>query len=193
MNINIPGIDTQQAIKNSGSMEMFMELLTDVYKLIDDKSDQVEAYLNEKDISRYTVLVHSLKTTCQMIGAMDLREQFYTLEMLGKENQLEQIQELTPAVLNSFRDLKPYLAPYASSTNEATLAYDRNAVSEYLHKLISAMDDFALDEAEAAINALLAYNYDDTIGNQIHKLEGLVANLDYDEARDLATEILKAI
>lgn len=193
MNINIPGIDTQQAIKNSGSMEMFMELLTDVYKLIDDKSDQVEAYLDEKDISRYTVLVHSLKTTCQMIGAMDLREQFYTLEKLGKENQLEQIEKLTPAVLKSFRDLKPYLAPYASSTNEATLAYDRIAVSEYLHKLISAMDDFALDEAEAAINALLAYNYDDSIGNQIHKLEGLVANLDYDEARDLATEILKEI
>ena len=85
------------------------------------------------------------------------------------------------------------MAPYVSSTNEATLAYDRNAVSEYLHKLISAMDDFALDEAEAAINALLTYNYDDSIDNQIHKLEGLIANLDYDEARDLATEILKEI
>ena len=193
MNINIPGIDIQQAIKNSGSTELFLELLNDVYKLMDDKSNHVEAYMNEKDISNYTVLVHSLKTTCQMIGAMELREQFYNLEMLGKENQLEQIEKLTPAVLNSFRSLKPYLAPYASESKEAILAFDRNEVSELLQNLMSAMNDFSLDKAEDAINALRTYNYEDSIASKIKELESLVSNLDYDEAKELSEEILRQL
>ena len=193
MNINIPGINTQQAIKNSGSLEIFMELLNDVYKLIDDKSNMVETYLVEKDISRYTVLVHSLKTTCQLIGAMELREQFYTLEKLGKENQLEQLQELTPTVLKSFRGLKPYLAPYVNSANEASLDFNKNAISEYLHNLISAMDNFALDEADDSIKALLSYKYEESLSTKIQKLDNLVSNLDYEEAKELATEILNQL
>ena len=31
MEINIPGIDIEKAIKNSGSQELFIELLGDVY------------------------------------------------------------------------------------------------------------------------------------------------------------------
>lgn len=193
MNINIPGIYTQQAIKNSGSLELFLELLNDVYKLIDDKSNMVETYLVEKDISRYTVLVHSLKTTCQLIGAMELREQFYTLEKLGKENQLEQLQELTPTVLKSFRGLKPYLAPYANSANEASLDFNKNAISECLHNLISAMDNFALDEADDSIKTLLSYKYEESLGTKIQKLDNLVSNLDYEEAKELATEILNQL
>ena len=193
MNINIPGINTQQAIKNSGSLELFLDLLNDVYKLIDDKSNMVETYLVEKDISRYTVLVHSLKTTCQLIGAMELREQFYTLEKLGKENQLEQLQELTPTVLKSFRDLKPYLAPYVNSANEASLDFNKNAISECLHNLISAMDNFALDKADDSIKALLSYKYEESLGNKIQKLDNLVSNLDYEEAKELATEILNQL
>ena len=193
MNINIPGINTQQAIKNSGSLELFLELLNDVYKLIDDKSNMVETYLVEKDISRYTVLVHSLKTTCQLIGAMELREQFYTLEKLGKENQLEQLQELTPTVLKSFRGLKPYLAPYVNSANEASLDFNKNAISECLHNLISAMDNFALDEADDSIKTLLSYKYEESLGTKIQKLDNLVSNLDYEEAKELATEILNQL
>ena len=193
MNINIPGINTQQAIKNSGSLELFLELLNDVYKLIDDKSNMVETYLVEKDISRYTVLVHSLKTTCQLIGAMELREQFYTLEKLGKENQLEQLQELTPTVLKSFRGLKPYLAPYVNSANEASLDFNKNAISECLHNLISAMDNFALDEADDSIKTLLSYKYEESFGTKIQKLDNLVSNLDYEEAKELATEILNQL
>ena len=45
MNINIPGIDVEKAIKNAGSEELFIELLGDVYKLMDDKVASVESNL----------------------------------------------------------------------------------------------------------------------------------------------------
>ncbi len=79
MNINIPGINADAAIQNSGSEELFYELLGDVYKIIDEKSDLVETHLRENDIRNYTVQVHALKTTCRMNGAIDLGENFFPL------------------------------------------------------------------------------------------------------------------
>ncbi len=72
MSINIPGIDTNKAITNCGSLETFTELLRDVYHLIDEKSNLVETYIKENDIKNYTILVHSLKTTCRTTGAAEL-------------------------------------------------------------------------------------------------------------------------
>ena len=113
MNVNIPGLDVETAIKNCGSEELFTEILGDIYKLMDEKCNLVESYLAQKNIPNYTTQVHALKTNCRMIGAKELGEKFFTLEKLGKENNLEQIEKLTPEVLNSFKALKPYLEPFS--------------------------------------------------------------------------------
>lgn len=192
MDFNIPGIDEEKAIKNSGSLELFTELLGDVYKLMDEKTSLIETYLKDNDIKNYTVLVHSLKTTCRMIGATKLGEDFFTLEKLGKENNLEQIKKLTPDVLNSFRSLKPYLEPFVYSTAPQN-SFDKDAFSAILKKLIAAIDDFDLGAADSAVRQLFTYNCNDELSGRLKKLDSLVTNLDYDDARHLATKILESL
>ncbi len=190
MNINIPGIDVDKAVKNSGSMELFTELLGDVYKIIDEKSDLVETYLKEKDLPNYTVQVHALKTTCRMIGAMDLGEEFFTLEKLGKENNLEQAEKLTPDVLKSFRSLKPYLEPYAPKNAGPKNEFDKESVSAILNRLLGAIADFDLGTAEEATKQLTSYNYNEALSKKLESLDKLISNLDYDEAKELIMQIL---
>jgi HPt (histidine-containing phosphotransfer) domain-containing protein len=190
MNINIPGIDIENAIKNSGSEELFIELLGDVYKLMDEKSDLVETYLRDKDLKNFTIQVHSLKTTCRMIGAIDLGEDFFSLEKLGKENNLEQIEELTPDILNSFRALKPYLEPYASKNSEPQNSFDKDAIAAILNKLLSAIDDFDLASSEEFTKQLLSYKCDKELSEKLKSLDNLVSSLDYDEAKELSKQIL---
>ena len=193
MNINIPGIDTGKGIINSGSLELYKDLLNDVYRLIDEKCALVESYLSGNDIQNYTVQVHSLKSTCRMIGAMDLGEEFFTLKKLGKENNTEQIKLLTPDVLNSFRSLKPYLEPYAVKSDSARKDFDKDAVSELLHTLIAAIDDFNLDTAEKTVNLLTGYDYSPKLGKDIEALGRLVSNIDYEEAKGMARLILEGL
>ena len=50
MNINIPGINADKAIKNSGSKALFIELLGDTYKLMERKLELVESCLSQKDL-----------------------------------------------------------------------------------------------------------------------------------------------
>ena len=190
MNIYIPGVDVEKAIKNSGSEELFLELLADVYKLMDGKINLVESYLSQEDLTNYTVEVHSLKTTCRMIGAMELGEEFFALEQLGKDNNLEQIKKLTPDVLNSFKALKPCLEPFAINDETVKHSFDKEAVSSLLNKLIAAINDFDLATAENATKQLFAYDWDDSLLRDLEKLSKLVSNLDYDEAKEQALKIL---
>lgn len=193
MNINIPGIDVEKAIKNAGSEELFLELLGDVYKLMDDKVASVESNLVSGNISNYTVEVHSLKTTCRMIGAMELGEDFFTLEKLGKDNDLEQIKALTPGVLDTFKGLKPYLEPFALNSLGPQKSFDREALSNNLNILITAVNDFDLVSAEDAAKQLLSYKCDEALSTQIKDLDKLVSNLDFDEAKELALQILSSL
>ena len=55
------------------------------------------------------------------------------------------------------------------------------------------MDNFALDKADDSIKALLSYKYEESLGTKIQKLDNLVSNLDYEEAKELATEILNQL
>ena len=186
-------INTEAGIRNSGSEELFIELLGDIYRIIDEKSDLVEAYLKNKDIKNFTTQVHALKTTCRMMGAMDLAEDFYTLEKLGKEENLEEILKLTPDVLGVFRSIKPSLEPYAVIKEAPTADFDKTEVENMLKMLISAIEDFDLNAAPGYMEKLTSFKYDDNLSSQINALEKLVSDLDYDEAASLADKILKEL
>ena len=190
MNINIPGLDIEKAIDNSGSIELFTELLGDVHRIIDEKSDLVETYLKNEDLKNYTIQVHALKTTCRMIGAMELGEDFFTLEKLGKENDLEQASKLTPDVLAAFRALKPHLEPFSPHKGDPHKAFDKDVFSAELNSLLEAIDDFNLAAAEDATKQLFSYGCNEALQGKLKDLDKLISNLDYDEAKDLINQIL---
>lgn len=189
----IPGVDIKKGIESSGSEMIYRELLGDVYKIIDEKSDLIESYLRDKDFKNYTTQVHSLKTTCRMMGAIELGEDFFTLEKLGREENLEEITRLTPDTLSAFRALKQHLEPFASKPAANKIAFDKAAVISELTKLIAAIDDFNLSEAEEIMKKLDSYTYDAGLSSQIEDLGNLVSNLDYDEAKEAAEKALGEI
>ena len=124
-----------------------------------------------------------------MIGAMELGEDFFMLEKLGKDNDVEQIIALTPGVLDTFKGLKPYLEPFALNSLVPQKSFDKEALSNNLNMLITAVNDFDLGRAEDAVKQLLSYKCDEALSTQIKDLDKLVSNLDYDEAKALAIEI----
>ena len=190
---NIPGINKQKGITNSGSEKLFYELLGDVYNIIDEKNVCIEKYITEKDIHSITIQVHALKTTCRMIGAMALSDKFYALEKLGSTNNLEQLLEDTPGVLADLIALKPYLQPYASKQVTAINSFEQNSILSLLDTLKQAMQDFDLNQCETCIEKITSYQFDETLSPLITRLRDLVSALDYDEAAKLVTAIREQI
>jgi len=185
--ISIPGINVSAGITLCGNTEAYLELLCDVYGIIDKKCQEVENYLKKGDIRNFTTTVHALKTTCRMMGHTDLSESFFELEKLGKENDTEKAASLTPDVLDRFRSLQPLLEPYSVKAAIDKIPFEATAVSELLSEIIEATSDFDINRAEEAMNKLLTYECDKELSDALNKLSELVNDLDYDEASELAS------
>ena len=187
--ISIPGIDNDKGIEYSGNPVLFRDLLGDVYYLLDEKCDSIRTNLENQNINSFTTEVHALKTTCRMIGAMELADNFYTLEKLGTDNNITKLKEYTPSVIAAFFALKPYLKPYAKSGSEPNKDFNKKDVTDVLDKLKVAITDFDLTAAEDCTDTLAAYVFDESLSVQIKKICEFVANLDYEEAGEMIDEV----
>ena len=189
VDVDIPGIDNNAGIRNSGGKAIFMDLLTEVYRIIDEKCELIDEYYKSGDINNYTIQVHALKTTCRMIGAKNLSERFFELENLGKNNATDEINKLTPGVLNDFKALKPYLEPYAAKEDTPKEEFNRERFNELLGELKHAIEDFDLNASGEIMNELKAFEYDDDTMVSINRLDKLVSDLDFNEAVELINQL----
>ena len=187
--ILIPGIDTAADIRHCGNSKIYMEFLSDVYGIIDQKSAETEKFLSDGNLKAFTTTVHALKTTCRMLGDTALSESFFELEQIGKENAFEKAVELTPGVLARFRALKPLLEPYAEAAPEKTVPFSAEEIITLLSGLEDSTAEFDIAAAEETMKKLLTYECDKELSDRLTRLSVLVNDLDYDEAAEMASDM----
>ena len=185
----IDGLNVEEGINNCGSMELFEELLNTFYKLIDSKSEKVENCLNEGLIREYTIEVHALKSMARMIGALELSEQFYQMEMLGNAGDKEEIERRTPEVLARYRGYKELLKDHVKIEAEEKITVSYEQVKATLTRLHDAMDSFDLDAADEAMKDLEGYDLSEDIRTMVDKLGVLVTDVAMEEVMALTEEI----
>ena len=189
----IVGLNVSEGIKNCGSMELFYDLLDDFYKLIDTKSEKVENCLNEGLIRDYTIEVHALKSMARMIGALELSEQFYQMEMLGNAGEKEEIKKRTPEILAYYRNYKEFLKEHIKNDTEEKTQVSYEQVEKTIMRLHDAMDSFDLDEADEAMKELKSYDLPDAVRAMVEKLGVLVTDVAMEDVMALADEICEKL
>ena len=108
-------IDYKNGIELFGSMDMYNNMLSDWYKGINDKWSKIISYKNNKDMTNYSIEVHSLKSDSKYFGFTRLAELSLNHELKSKQNDIEYVN-------NNF--------------NELEIEYRRimNIVNNYLNK-----------------------------------------------------------
>ena len=108
-------IDYKNGIELFGSMDMYNSMLSDWYKGINDKWNKIISYKNNKDMTNYSIEVHSLKSDSKYFGFTKLAELSLNHELKSKENDIEYVN---------------------SNFSELELEYKRilNIVDNYLNK-----------------------------------------------------------
>ena len=108
-------IDYKNGIELFGSMDMYNNMLSDWYKGINDKWSKIISYKNNKDMTNYSIEVHSLKSDSKYFGFTRLAELSLNHELKSKENDIEYVN---------------------SNFSELELEYKRilNIVDNYLNK-----------------------------------------------------------
>lgn len=189
----IEGLDVKEGIQNSGTKELFLSLLGDFYKLIDQKSTKVEKCLADGMIRDYTIEVHALKSTARMIGAMELSEKFYRLEQLGNAEDEKTLALETPDVLSLYRSYKPILEPFARMKEQEKQNVPVEEIIAELGNLKAAMDCFDLDGADEAMHKLEGFAFPEACQSKVEELSAYVADVAMEDVMNLADELIKEL
>ena len=175
-------IDTESAIRYCGSEQMFWRLIEVFYRTIDNKADTIETYEKCGDIKNYIIEVHALKSAAKLVGAIELSDLAAKLEQAGKDQDLSEIASETEPLLQMYRRFKQLLFPYMKAKNEADkIKLEVGAMVEKLNSLMYALKEYDLDRADALVEELKSYTYNENFEQMFEKVKMAVENVSYDK------------
>ncbi|MBO4900661.1 MAG: response regulator [Lachnospiraceae bacterium] len=184
---DIPEIDAQEGLKNCGSEEGYISVLSVFHQTAGPKADEIETLFRDNDIENYTIKVHALKSSARIIGAASLSEFAKDLEDAGKRNDTEYIESNTPKLLEMYRSLDAELSPLDGDT-ENLPEIDEGALKEAYQTIIEIAGSMDFGLMEDILKDLRGYRLPEADKDRIAKIEGLLTQLDWDGIISLAGE-----
>ena len=106
---DIESISVEDGIKNSGGIESFIFALGLFLDTIDSNTKVIRDAYEDGNIRLYTIKVHALKSSCRIIGALEMSSRAATLEDAGNRNDVEFIEANTERFLVDYNEYKDKL------------------------------------------------------------------------------------
>lgn len=183
--MQVTGIDRDLAIKNCGGAEVLPEVLRDFYISIEEKADQIETYAADGDYRNYTVLVHALKSSARLIGAMPLSEAAAYLEQCGNDENAEEIREKTPALLSLYRSYLEHLSVMEPEEDEGRPEISEKELTGAWNDLKECIEAYDYDSAEMIMGMLGEYSIPDPYREKQKTLRRLLTAVDREKLLEL--------
>ncbi len=178
--LKIPGIDVGAAIDRCGSATVAKEVMKDFYLSIDERAGLIEKYMESGNIKEYTIYVHGLKSSAKAIGAHELSERAEYLESCGNGGDVEEIEMLTPRLLELYRSYLRRLEPLVTDKDEDKPLID----SKELESAFSSIKEFVsasyFDSADDIMKMLEDYRIPDEYKARYNEVKRLLAAVDRD-------------
>jgi len=189
-------LDIEEALKNCGDKDVFMDAVKNFYDGIEEKATEIEGYVASGDWKNFTVQVHALKSSARLIGMGDLSERAKAMEAAGNAAQrgdrsaFDDIAVHTPKLLADYRSCLQTLAPLRGKVVLPAQAAGDGAASKpaipeetyrealsALRELVSAFD---FGSADAIIAELDSKTLPENCAGQFAALKRAVRSVDAD-------------
>ena len=157
-----------------------------------EKSDKnLMEFLSANDMGNFCIEVHGIKGSLANIGAMNLSEKAYDLEMASNKNDIEYCVLNLPALLESLKNLNIKL-------KEAFLVINQSSgpirippeLPPVLKRLIIAFDEIDLMHINEEMEKIDALNPGGALKEEIEHIKDMVMMMNYDEAKECINKLL---
>lgn len=198
------GLDIDTGLKYCGDMEFYMEVLRISQEASKEKYDSIIRYLDEEDYRNYTVVVHSVKSSCANIGALELSQMARDLEDAGKREDIGYIKEHNQEFLDCYRRLIDDLENLFATDEGEEEKNEESGVTEareisvaewdtMIDRLSYYLQELELDMAQELIEELsTCNNLTVEATGLVSSIEGSLQKFDVEGARE-AVNALKGI
>ena len=184
----IPGIDPEAAVKNSGSEEAFLSVLKIYYDSYEVKSGEIQKFFDSEDWENYTIKVHALKSSSRLVGAIQLGNDAEAMEMAGKERETGYITAHHEALMNEYRTIIDALTP------ELGVADDRPDIpADMLKDAYAGLSEFAeamdYELAKMVTDSVKEYRLPEDDSERFVRLGECLSRLDWDGIKEILKEV----
>lgn len=182
-------IDVQKGISLCGSEDGYLTALEIFYTSIDVKADEIENYYNNEDYKNYTIKVHALKSSANLIGALQLWQDAKDLEEAGNNNNIEKIKNETDALLTAYRSFKEKLSFMSDEKEEEEKPpVDESALNDAYASLNEFIDAMDFDLADMVIKSMKDYKLPEKDDKIFKEMERLLTGLNWEDMKKLIDE-----
>ena len=177
----LQGIDLSEAEKNCGSLEILKNVVSEFRIAIDSNADNIERFAGNKDFRNYTVVVHALKSSARLIGAMELSGMAAHLEDCGNNENEAEIAEKTPELLKLYRSYKEKLSAIGGDVNEDELPeISEDELKRAFSDMRELLEAYDFDTADGIMNMLSEYRIPTDYKDKFEKVKQLLVAVDRD-------------
>ncbi|MBR1628129.1 MAG: response regulator [Lachnospiraceae bacterium] len=192
----LASIDYETGLQNCGSEDLLIEVLKDFLEAIPGKSADIRRYFEEEDYKNYTILVHALKSSSRIIGAMQLSADAAYLEQCGDaaqqgdEEAKREISEKTAPLLKLYRSYYDKLTPMLENEEDADLRPEipREELKEAMGAIREFVEAFDFDSADGVMDMLKDYRMPEDFADAFDQIKQSLSAVD----RDALLKLLSA-
>ena len=180
----IHGMDMYKSLESyGGSVTIYHNILKTYYSDIREKEELLPSLFEKEDVENFTIQVHALKSASRSVGAYDLGEEAYNLEMAGKAGDWVTIKKHFPALMEALHRMvqdvgnyiKKYLTPREDSTGEFCSGFDTELAGE----LRTACEEMDYLHAEDILKKLREKRYPEELDKKLEEMCRCCADFDY--------------
>ena len=107
------GVDTETGLQFcQGDSALYESILREYLQTAEQKQRELQQYYDTDNWEDYGILLHALKSTSKMIGALALSETAAALETAADRTDVEVIRKIHPDMMRQYNALQEVLAAY---------------------------------------------------------------------------------
>lgn len=155
----VSGVSVSDGLTNCMNEELLAETIRDFVANAKKNHGDITEFFEKRDWRNYTIQVHSLKSSARIIGANDISERAKYLEECGDEENISEIESLTPDLLSDYDALAISLAGAVGEEYDIQAEPDEDASEE------AGIPDEEVESGIAAVRELIeAFDFDGAQG-----------------------------
>ncbi len=187
------GLDLDAAFGNCGDEATLLQVLGHFHRTIEDKATLLEHYLADGNFRDYTILVHGLKSSSRLFGAMELSNMAAELEKAGNEGNTSFIRTTNPDFLDLYRSYKVILAPFDAeemNSGKRLPLLEKERLQEAYQAMLEYAEVYDYNGADEVIRLLKNYSIPESQQQAFSEIKRLLLSVQRDE---LLSALQKAI
>jgi len=179
-------LDVNAGISAAGGKDTYLNVCENFYETSASRLQMISDYYQAKNFENYAIQTHALKSSARLVGALELSELAYEMELAGKASDESLINQKTEQLMKLYemvqQGLKKAFEIYKQDSEKQSEKKELSLkkLNRKLLELQELIDAYDFESAKALMKSFDNYQLPDEFEQTYNSLKIQMAEVDYE-------------